>query len=143
MPLRETWRTRRELDRELKALGRGRARGVRRAVQRGEAVSDPRDAELAIRLAQLVQRAEFPPRKARWFRWSWRAHLALLVPTSAAAIYAAVAMDERLGWLVAVLLVVAAANMYFVERWFARLRERAKRAEEANRAVPNGSREGV
>jgi hypothetical protein len=67
-----------------RSVDRDRRRRIRRAIRRGEAVSDPRDAALAVELIAWQQELAEGMRAGRFSRWSWRFHdvLMVVVPVS-------------------------------------------------------------
>ena len=110
----------------LRELPPERGRAIRRAVRRGEAVADPRDAALAAEVAARMQGLR---RIGRWYRKRWI--IVLHVLTLVGAAYWVVAGE----WWLGALLIAALVYPFVTFVFFDRLADRARLAEEKNRAL--------
>jgi hypothetical protein len=94
-----------------RSLDRDRRRRIMRAIRRGEAVSDPRDAALAIELIAWQRRLVVGMRAGRLSRWSGRFHDVLMVVATVSI--ALVTHDLALVSLVSLpLLYIAGLRLY-------------------------------
>ncbi|MDP9023272.1 MAG: hypothetical protein M3N57_11390 [Actinomycetota bacterium] len=93
-------------------------RRIVRAVNRGRALDDPREAALAVRVARNQQ---------RFWRWAW-----LIGPV------AAMLLQRRSGWVAMAWNAAVAGVLFAVMAWL--FHRRAQRAEAANRAVTDRTR---
>ena len=109
-----------------RSVDRSRRRRIMRAVRRGEAVSDPRDAALAVELIAWQRELAVQMRDGRFSRWSGRFHDVVIV--GAAVSVAFVTHDLALVSLVA-LPVVYIAGLRLYSR---RLETRIAAAREKN-----------
>jgi hypothetical protein len=99
-------------------------------VRRGEAVSDPRDAELAAEVAVRIQGLG---RIGRWYRRKWVAILHVIALAGAAYW---IVIGE---WWIGLLLAAALIYPYLLFRFFDRLAANASTAEQKNRALAGTS----
>jgi hypothetical protein len=98
---RERWRD----------LDRGRRRRILRAVRRGEAVSDPRDAALALEFIERQRDIAERMRAGRLSRWFGKLHVALIVVATISV--ALVARDPVVAGIVCLPLVyIGALRLY-------------------------------
>jgi Flp pilus assembly protein TadB len=118
----------------VKELPRERRRAIARALRRGEAVGDPRDAPLAIELAERTQRMAVKGRLTGRLAWATHVGLAFIVVV-------AIARDQ---WIHAVVLVIGAVSWVGSRFWLRRLVTNAERAELRNRelAAQTGTADG-
>jgi hypothetical protein len=120
----------RELRRRVNDLPRPRRRALRRAIRRGEAVSDPRDAELAADVAASMQGLR---RLAEWHRRRW------VYAVHAFAILSGIVWLLQGRWLLGALLVGVWPYLLLTSLHLGRLADRAKASEDKNRALAGTS----
>ena len=131
-----------DLSRAVRALPRERRRALVHAVREGRVVEDPRDAHLAVALAQRVQAAWWP----RWLLPSQRPHglrvvlwvlhaVWVMVALATAGVVAISHTDGVLRWLVLGLFGYTIAAGPWLFSFILRTRWNAPEAERQNREL--------
>jgi hypothetical protein len=130
---REILRSKREVDAMLDGLGREGKRRVRRAVSRGEALADDREAAAAVLYAAHVRRFADVRRLLLGARWLRAIHAASVAISLGAGVWLAL-RGEWFGYLMLGGLAFAALYVVAAHFLLRRMQRRAARAEELNRS---------
>lgn len=123
-----------DLRRRLKSLPPERRRALQRALWRGDAVEDPRDAELA---AEVAARRQALRRLPEWNRPRW-----VFVFHAIGLVGAVVALVKG-EWLLGGLVLAVFAYLATMSILFNHLAEKASLAEHKNRALARSSGDGA